>query len=124
MCLVTSFLRVSSPDSGLHSTSAPGSTDPAAEEPSRKFWDEMGQIGLPDDINVSSLFDPTGRYTYTSLKLTICVFQWLMVFIILLHLQASVALTCAVQPGQKVYAVGRDSRCCMWTKQLTQGAQR
>ncbi|ROL51048.1 Histone-lysine N-methyltransferase 2C, partial [Anabarilius grahami] len=53
--------KVSSPDSGLHSTSAPGSTDPAAEEPSRKFWDEMGQIGLPDDINVSSLFDPTGQ---------------------------------------------------------------
>ncbi len=56
-----SFLRVSSPDSGLHSTSAPGSTDPAAEEPGRKFWDELGQIGLPDDINVASLFDPTGR---------------------------------------------------------------
>ncbi|XP_051738984.1 histone-lysine N-methyltransferase 2C isoform X6 [Ctenopharyngodon idella] len=53
--------KVSSPDSGLHSTSAPGSTDPAAEEPSRKFWDELGQIGLPDDINVSSLFDPTGQ---------------------------------------------------------------
>ncbi|XP_051538392.1 histone-lysine N-methyltransferase 2C-like isoform X2 [Myxocyprinus asiaticus] len=53
--------KVSSPDSGLHSTSAPGSTDPAAEELSRKFWDELGQIGLPDDINVESLFDPTGQ---------------------------------------------------------------
>ncbi|XP_043083004.1 histone-lysine N-methyltransferase 2C-like [Puntigrus tetrazona] len=53
--------KVSSPDSGLHSTSAPGSTDPAAEEPGRKFWDELGQIGLPDDINVASLFDPTGQ---------------------------------------------------------------
>uniref|UniRef100_A0A8C2FJX8 Histone-lysine N-methyltransferase 2C n=1 Tax=Cyprinus carpio TaxID=7962 RepID=A0A8C2FJX8_CYPCA len=52
---------VSSPDSGLHSTSAPGSTDPAAEEPGRKLWDELGQIGLPDDINVASLFDPTGQ---------------------------------------------------------------
>ncbi len=47
-----------------------------------------------------------------------------MVFIILLHLQASVALTCAVPPGRRVYAAGRDSRCCMWIKQLTQGAQR
>nr|XP_005162602.1 histone-lysine N-methyltransferase 2C isoform X1 [Danio rerio] len=53
--------KVSSPDSGLHSTSAPGSTDPAAEEPGRKFWDELGQIGLPDEINVAFLFDPTGQ---------------------------------------------------------------
>ncbi|XP_016298872.1 histone-lysine N-methyltransferase 2C-like isoform X4 [Sinocyclocheilus anshuiensis] len=53
--------KVSSPDSGLHSTSAPGSTDPAAEEPGQKFWDELGQIGLPHDINVASLFDPTGQ---------------------------------------------------------------
>ncbi|XP_052398392.1 histone-lysine N-methyltransferase 2C isoform X7 [Carassius gibelio] len=53
--------KVSSPDSGLHSTSAPGSTDPTAEEPGQKFWDELGQIGLPHDINVASLFDPTGQ---------------------------------------------------------------
>lgn len=53
--------RVSSPDSGLHSSSAPGSTDPFSEEPAPKFWDELGQIGLPDDINVQSLFDPTGQ---------------------------------------------------------------
>ncbi|XP_065150686.2 histone-lysine N-methyltransferase 2C isoform X3 [Paramisgurnus dabryanus] len=53
--------KISSPDSGLHSTSAPGSTDPTAEEPNRKFWDELGQIGLPDGINVESLFDPTGQ---------------------------------------------------------------
>uniref|UniRef100_A0A674BEF3 Histone-lysine N-methyltransferase 2C n=1 Tax=Salmo trutta TaxID=8032 RepID=A0A674BEF3_SALTR len=50
-----------SPDSGLHSSSAPGSTDPFSEEPAPKFWDELGQIGLPDDINVQSLFDPTGQ---------------------------------------------------------------
>lgn len=55
------FLRVSSPDSGLHSSSAPGSTDPTAEEPGHKFWDELGQIGLPDGVNVESLFDPTGE---------------------------------------------------------------
>ncbi|XP_076827373.1 LOW QUALITY PROTEIN: histone-lysine N-methyltransferase 2C [Brachyhypopomus gauderio] len=53
--------KISSPDSGLHSASAPGSTDPFSEEPSRKLWDELGQIGLPDDINVQSLFDPTGQ---------------------------------------------------------------
>nr|XP_055037820.1 histone-lysine N-methyltransferase 2C isoform X4 [Misgurnus anguillicaudatus] len=53
--------KISSPDSGLHSTSAPGSTDPTAEEPNRKFWDELGQIGLPDGVNVESLFDPTGQ---------------------------------------------------------------
>ncbi|XP_071184547.1 histone-lysine N-methyltransferase 2C-like isoform X9 [Salvelinus alpinus] len=53
--------KVSSPDSGLHSSSAPGSTDPFSEEQAAKFWDELGQIGLPDDINVQSLFDPTGQ---------------------------------------------------------------
>nr|XP_014015084.1 unnamed protein product [Salmo salar] len=53
--------KISSPDSGLHSSSAPGSTDPFSEEPAPKFWDELGQIGLPDDINVQSLFDPTGQ---------------------------------------------------------------
>uniref|UniRef100_A0AAY4BYI5 Uncharacterized protein n=1 Tax=Denticeps clupeoides TaxID=299321 RepID=A0AAY4BYI5_9TELE len=53
--------KVSSPDSGLHSSSAPGSTDPFGEEPSRKLWDELGQVGLPDGINVQSLFDPTGQ---------------------------------------------------------------
>ncbi|XP_035386586.1 histone-lysine N-methyltransferase 2C isoform X4 [Electrophorus electricus] len=53
--------KISSPDSGLHSTSAPGSTDPFSEEPTHKLWDELGQIGLPDDINVQSLFDPTGQ---------------------------------------------------------------
>eukprot|EP00063_Salmo_salar_P062001 XP_014036836.1 PREDICTED: histone-lysine N-methyltransferase 2C-like [Salmo salar] len=53
--------KVSSPDSGLHSSSAPGSTDPFSEELAPKFWDELGQIGLPDDINVQSLFDPTGQ---------------------------------------------------------------
>ncbi|XP_036437673.1 histone-lysine N-methyltransferase 2C isoform X1 [Colossoma macropomum] len=53
--------KISSPDSGLHSSSAPGSTDPFGEEPSHKLWDELGQIGLPDDINVQSLFDPTGQ---------------------------------------------------------------
>uniref|UniRef100_A0A8C8EPH6 Histone-lysine N-methyltransferase 2C n=1 Tax=Oncorhynchus tshawytscha TaxID=74940 RepID=A0A8C8EPH6_ONCTS len=46
---------------GLHSSSAPGSTDPFSEELAPKFWDELGQIGLPDDINVQSLFDPTGQ---------------------------------------------------------------
>nr|XP_023829128.1 histone-lysine N-methyltransferase 2C-like [Salvelinus alpinus] len=58
---VRGLKKVSSPDSGLHSSSAPGSTDPFSEEQAAKFWDELGQIGLPDDINVQSLFDPTGQ---------------------------------------------------------------
>ncbi|XP_047667134.1 histone-lysine N-methyltransferase 2C isoform X10 [Tachysurus fulvidraco] len=53
--------KISSPDSGLHSSSAPGSTDPCSEEPAHKLWDELGQLGLPHDINVQSLFDPTGQ---------------------------------------------------------------
>ncbi|XP_046702337.1 histone-lysine N-methyltransferase 2C isoform X2 [Silurus meridionalis] len=53
--------KISSPDSGLHSSSAPGSTDPFSEEPVHKLWDELGQLGLPHDINVQSLFDPTGQ---------------------------------------------------------------
>ncbi|GAA6082783.1 histone-lysine N-methyltransferase 2C isoform X1, partial [Tachysurus ichikawai] len=39
----------------------PGSTDPCSEEPAHKLWDELGQLGLPHDINVQSLFDPTGQ---------------------------------------------------------------
>ncbi|KAK3572354.1 hypothetical protein QTP86_031885 [Hemibagrus guttatus] len=38
-----------------------GSTDPCSEEPVHKLWDELGQLGLPHDINVQSLFDPTGQ---------------------------------------------------------------
>ncbi|XP_053350621.1 histone-lysine N-methyltransferase 2C isoform X4 [Clarias gariepinus] len=53
--------KISSPDSGLHSSSAPGSTDPFSDEPVHKLWDELGQLGLPHDINVQSLFDPTGQ---------------------------------------------------------------
>ncbi|XP_058251274.1 histone-lysine N-methyltransferase 2C isoform X1 [Hemibagrus wyckioides] len=53
--------KISSPDSGLHSSSAPGSTDPCSEEPVHKLWEELGQLGLPHDINVQSLFDPTGQ---------------------------------------------------------------
>lgn len=61
---LSSGCRISSPDSGLHSSSAPGSTDPFGEEPSHKLWDELGQIGLPDDITIQSLFDPTGKSVF------------------------------------------------------------
>ncbi|XP_061094920.1 histone-lysine N-methyltransferase 2C-like [Conger conger] len=40
---------------------ADGMADVFGEEPVRKLLGELGQIGLPDDINVQSLFDPTGQ---------------------------------------------------------------
>uniref|UniRef100_A0A3B3RDZ3 Uncharacterized protein n=1 Tax=Paramormyrops kingsleyae TaxID=1676925 RepID=A0A3B3RDZ3_9TELE len=41
----------------------PSSTAPSrpAEEPPSKLWDELGQVGLPDDTDARSLFDPAGR---------------------------------------------------------------
>ncbi|XP_036376198.1 histone-lysine N-methyltransferase 2C [Megalops cyprinoides] len=56
----TNVHRAGSPDSGPLSSPA-GITDAFGEEPVRKFWDELGQIGLPHGINVQSLFDPTGQ---------------------------------------------------------------
>ncbi|XP_035272042.1 histone-lysine N-methyltransferase 2C isoform X3 [Anguilla anguilla] len=38
-----------------------GMADVFGEEPAGKLWGELGQVGLPDDINVQSLFDPTGQ---------------------------------------------------------------
>ncbi|XP_063308761.1 histone-lysine N-methyltransferase 2C isoform X6 [Pelobates fuscus] len=37
------------------------STQTASDEPTIKFWDEPGQVGLPDDINVQALFESTGH---------------------------------------------------------------
>ncbi|KAJ8375801.1 hypothetical protein SKAU_G00063810 [Synaphobranchus kaupii] len=52
--------KACSPDSGPLSP-ADGMADVFGEEPVRKLWGELGQVGLPDDINVQSLFDPTGQ---------------------------------------------------------------
>ncbi|KAJ8396837.1 hypothetical protein AAFF_G00014360 [Aldrovandia affinis] len=52
--------KACSPDSGPVSPPT-NMTDVFVEEPARKLWDELGQIGLPDHINVQSLFDPTGQ---------------------------------------------------------------
>ncbi|KAI1891323.1 hypothetical protein AGOR_G00142620 [Albula goreensis] len=52
--------KASSPDSGPLSP-PPGMPDVFSEEPGRKLWEQLGLIGLPDDINVQSLFDPTGQ---------------------------------------------------------------
>ncbi|KAL4624619.1 histone-lysine N-methyltransferase 2C-like [Arapaima gigas] len=65
-----------SPDRAVHHDCSPGpnSTEyrqkrsPSGarsclvEEPSNKFWDELGQVGLPDDIDVQSLFSEAGYF--------------------------------------------------------------
>ncbi|XP_029444302.1 histone-lysine N-methyltransferase 2C isoform X2 [Rhinatrema bivittatum] len=37
------------------------STRTASEEPTSKFWDELCLVGLPDDVDVQALFEPTGH---------------------------------------------------------------
>ncbi|KAM4687610.1 histone-lysine N-methyltransferase 2C [Discoglossus pictus] len=37
------------------------STQTASDEPASKFWDELCQVGLPDDVNVQALFELTGH---------------------------------------------------------------
>ncbi|KAM4704791.1 histone-lysine N-methyltransferase 2C [Rhinophrynus dorsalis] len=36
-------------------------TQTASDEPTGKFWDELCQVGLPDDVNVQALFESTGH---------------------------------------------------------------
>nr|DBA25076.1 TPA: hypothetical protein GDO54_012648 [Pyxicephalus adspersus] len=36
-------------------------TQTAPEEQGSKFWDELCQVGLPDDVHIQSLFEPTGH---------------------------------------------------------------
>lgn len=103
--LPVSFLRVSSPDSGLHSSSAPGSTDPTAEEPGHKFWNEQGQIGLPDGVNVESLFDPTGEFQIL----------WCRIFAVLLV--ADDVCFCIVTAGQCCAHL----RCAAWSEGVCRG---
>ncbi|XP_078519354.1 histone-lysine N-methyltransferase 2C isoform X4 [Lissotriton helveticus] len=37
------------------------STQTVPEETTSKFWDELSQVGLPDDMDVQALFEPTGH---------------------------------------------------------------
>ncbi|XP_040290054.1 histone-lysine N-methyltransferase 2C isoform X1 [Bufo bufo] len=37
------------------------STQTASDEQGSKFWDELSQVGLPDDIYIQFLFEPTGH---------------------------------------------------------------
>ncbi|XP_069047073.1 histone-lysine N-methyltransferase 2C isoform X5 [Lepisosteus oculatus] len=49
----------SSSSSALSSGS--GSTEAPCEEQASKYWEELSQVGLPDDIDVESLFDTSGQ---------------------------------------------------------------
>ncbi|XP_069585854.1 histone-lysine N-methyltransferase 2C isoform X5 [Ranitomeya imitator] len=51
--------KVKSPLHNVTYTSV--STQTASEEQGSKFWDELSQVGLPDDIHVQFLFEPTGH---------------------------------------------------------------
>ncbi|XP_069067217.1 histone-lysine N-methyltransferase 2C isoform X4 [Pleurodeles waltl] len=37
------------------------STQTVPEETTSKFWDELSQVGLPDDMDIQALFEPTGH---------------------------------------------------------------
>lgn len=37
------------------------STQTASDDQVVKFWDELSLVGLPDDIDVQALFEPTGK---------------------------------------------------------------
>uniref|UniRef100_A0A8C9RDT7 Histone-lysine N-methyltransferase 2C n=1 Tax=Scleropages formosus TaxID=113540 RepID=A0A8C9RDT7_SCLFO len=52
------------PDLEEHRQEGPASGAPfcPTEEPSNRFWDELGQVGLPNDIDVHSLFDEAGYF--------------------------------------------------------------
>ncbi|XP_018408622.1 PREDICTED: histone-lysine N-methyltransferase 2C [Nanorana parkeri] len=53
------YRKVKSP---LHNiTYASVGTQTASEEQSSKFWDELCQVGLTDDVHIQSLFEPTGH---------------------------------------------------------------
>lgn len=94
-------------------------------ESSSEFVKQLGPIGLPHDINVQSLFDPTGTGTLLSIAApppsstcTLCSVT------LTLCVQVSASLTCSVQLGQKVCVVVRASHCSMWIKPSTQEAHR
>ncbi|XP_075068243.1 histone-lysine N-methyltransferase 2C isoform X3 [Mixophyes fleayi] len=47
--------------SELNATKTNGSTQTASDDQGSKFWDELCQVGLPDDIHIQSLFESTGH---------------------------------------------------------------
>ncbi|XP_069814968.1 histone-lysine N-methyltransferase 2C isoform X6 [Dendropsophus ebraccatus] len=51
--------KVKSPLHNVTYTSV--STQTASEEQGSKFWDELSQVGLPDDIHIQFLFESTGH---------------------------------------------------------------
>lgn len=42
------------------------STQTASDDQVVKFWDELSLVGLPDDIDVQALFEPTGKMCHCS----------------------------------------------------------
>ncbi|XP_068091998.1 histone-lysine N-methyltransferase 2C isoform X4 [Hyperolius riggenbachi] len=51
--------RVKSPPCNITYTSV--GTQTTSDEHGSKFWDELFQVGLPDDVHVQSLFEPSGH---------------------------------------------------------------
>ncbi|XP_075683472.1 histone-lysine N-methyltransferase 2C isoform X3 [Rhinoderma darwinii] len=52
-------LKVKSPLHNVTYTSV--STQTASDEQGSKFWDELSQVGLPDDLHIQFLFESTGH---------------------------------------------------------------
>lgn len=42
------------------SHTAPATVPVAPEEQICRFWDKLSQVGLPDDVDVQTLFEPSG----------------------------------------------------------------
>ncbi|KAM5156931.1 histone-lysine N-methyltransferase 2C [Mantella aurantiaca] len=51
--------KIKSPQHNV--TYASVGTQTASEEQSSKFWDELCQVGLTDDVHIQALFEPTGH---------------------------------------------------------------
>lgn len=49
------------------------STQTASDDQVVKFWDELSLVGLPDDIDVQALFEPTGKIHFSPCFLSISV---------------------------------------------------
>lgn len=49
------------------------STQTASDDQVVKFWDELSLVGLPDDIDVQALFEPTGKIHFSPCFSSICV---------------------------------------------------
>ncbi|XP_075443994.1 histone-lysine N-methyltransferase 2C isoform X4 [Ascaphus truei] len=51
--------KTKSPQHNVLCTSV--STQTASDEPTSKFWDELCQVGLPDDVKIQALYESTGH---------------------------------------------------------------